>query len=71
MYDHDVSDSENENVSLEPKAAKETIDFKEVKRVDHILASLQRKVNHTLFIFIFLHNYIFSNSVHLGHVFFS
>ncbi|XP_024986835.1 mediator of RNA polymerase II transcription subunit 6 isoform X2 [Cynara cardunculus var. scolymus] len=37
-------DSENEGVSLEPKAAKESIDFKEVKRVDHILASLQRKL---------------------------
>ncbi|KVH90317.1 Mediator complex, subunit Med6 [Cynara cardunculus var. scolymus] len=39
-----VLDSENEGVSLEPKAAKESIDFKEVKRVDHILASLQRKL---------------------------
>ncbi|CAK9174527.1 unnamed protein product [Ilex paraguariensis] len=37
-------DTENENATLESKAAKETIDFKEVKRVDHILASLQRKV---------------------------
>ncbi|GJT59501.1 mediator of RNA polymerase II transcription subunit 6 [Tanacetum coccineum] len=37
-------DPENENTSLEPKAAKEAIDFKEVKRVDHILASLQRKL---------------------------
>ncbi|PWA74244.1 mediator of RNA polymerase II transcription subunit 6 [Artemisia annua] len=37
-------DPENENTSVEPKAAKEAIDFKEVKRVDHILASLQRKL---------------------------
>ncbi|CAK9184904.1 unnamed protein product, partial [Ilex paraguariensis] len=37
-------DTENENATLESKAAKETIDFKEVKRVDHILASLQRKL---------------------------
>lgn len=37
-------DSENENTSLEPKAIKETIDVKEVKRVDLILASLQRKL---------------------------
>ncbi|KAL0341946.1 UNVERIFIED_CONTAM: Mediator of RNA polymerase II transcription subunit [Sesamum calycinum] len=37
-------DAENESTSSEPKAAKETIDFKELKRVDHILASLQRKL---------------------------
>ncbi|XP_076934839.1 mediator of RNA polymerase II transcription subunit 6-like [Bidens hawaiensis] len=37
-------DSEDEKTSLEPKSAKETIDVKEVKRVDHILASLQRKL---------------------------
>ncbi|WMV57565.1 hypothetical protein MTR67_050950 [Solanum verrucosum] len=36
--------SENERSASESKAAKETIDFKELKRVDHILASLQRKV---------------------------
>ncbi|PNX73955.1 mediator of RNA polymerase II transcription subunit 6-like protein [Trifolium pratense] len=36
-------DSENETTIPEPKAAKETIDLKEIKRVDHILASLQRK----------------------------
>lgn len=41
-------DTENESASSEPKAAKETIDFKELKRVDHILASLQRKVYHIL-----------------------
>uniref|UniRef100_A0A2N9G1T2 Uncharacterized protein n=2 Tax=Fagus sylvatica TaxID=28930 RepID=A0A2N9G1T2_FAGSY len=34
----------DESVALEPKVPKETIDFKEVKRVDHILASLQRKL---------------------------
>lgn len=38
-------DSENETTIPEPKAAKETIDLKEIKRVDHILASLQRKVS--------------------------
>ncbi|KAI7729978.1 hypothetical protein M8C21_020572, partial [Ambrosia artemisiifolia] len=37
-------DSEDDSTSHEPKATKETIDFKEVKRVDHILASLQRKL---------------------------
>lgn len=41
-------DAENESTSSEPKAAKETIDFKELKRVDHILASLQRKVKQLL-----------------------
>ncbi|KAJ7951679.1 Mediator of RNA polymerase II transcription subunit 6 [Quillaja saponaria] len=37
-------DSENEPSIIESKAGKETIDFKEVRRVDHILASLQRKL---------------------------
>ncbi|KAG2722816.1 hypothetical protein I3760_02G144400 [Carya illinoinensis] len=37
-------DAENDSPALESKFAKETIDFKEVKRVDHILASLQRKL---------------------------
>ncbi|CAJ1951045.1 unnamed protein product [Sphenostylis stenocarpa] len=37
-------DSENETALVESKTAKETIDIKEVKRVDHILASLQRKL---------------------------
>ncbi|XP_042048257.1 mediator of RNA polymerase II transcription subunit 6-like [Salvia splendens] len=37
-------DAENESASSEPKAPKETINFKELKRVDHILASLQRKL---------------------------
>lgn len=37
-------DTENESATLVPKAPKETIDLKEVKRIDHILASLQRKV---------------------------
>uniref|UniRef100_A0A1D1XKU8 Mediator of RNA polymerase II transcription subunit 6 n=1 Tax=Anthurium amnicola TaxID=1678845 RepID=A0A1D1XKU8_9ARAE len=37
-------DADNESPSLEPKTGKETIDFKEVVRVDHILAQLQRKV---------------------------
>lgn len=35
-------DSENESEEVKP--GKETINFKEVKRVDHILASLQRKL---------------------------
>lgn len=38
-------DTEKETTVPEPKAAKETIDLKEIKRVDHILASLQRKVS--------------------------
>ncbi|BFG24346.1 hypothetical protein CerSpe_106200 [Prunus speciosa] len=37
-------DSENEAAAFESKVTKETIDFKEVKRVDHILQSLQRKL---------------------------
>lgn len=37
-------DTENESATLVPKAPKEIIDLKEVKRIDHILASLQRKV---------------------------
>ncbi|KAK1311702.1 Mediator of RNA polymerase II transcription subunit 6 [Acorus calamus] len=37
-------DSENESVSSETKPVKEMIDFKEVKRVDHILGSLLRKL---------------------------
>ncbi|KAK3227881.1 hypothetical protein Dsin_007743 [Dipteronia sinensis] len=36
-------DPENESATLESEVTKETIDLKEVKRVDHILASLQRK----------------------------
>ncbi|KAL5056359.1 hypothetical protein RYX36_037041 [Vicia faba] len=37
-------DTEKETTVPEPKATKETIDLKEIKRVDHILASLQRKL---------------------------
>lgn len=37
-------DAGNESSALESKASKEMINFKEVKRIDHILASLQRKV---------------------------
>eukprot|EP00262_Sarcandra_glabra_P007042 TRINITY_DN19610_c0_g1_i1.p1 TRINITY_DN19610_c0_g1~~TRINITY_DN19610_c0_g1_i1.p1 ORF type:complete len:281 (-),score=31.95 TRINITY_DN19610_c0_g1_i1:246-1088(-) len=37
-------DDENESASFEPKIGKEPIDFKEIKRVDHILASIQRKL---------------------------
>lgn len=37
----------DEIAASESKASKETIDFKEIKRVDHILASLQRKVIYT------------------------
>ncbi|KAI5639558.1 hypothetical protein M9H77_00633 [Catharanthus roseus] len=37
-------DSENETAAPDLKAIKETIDFKEIKRVDHILASMQRKL---------------------------
>lgn len=40
----DAVDAENESGGLESKVAKETIALKELKRVDHILASLQRKV---------------------------
>ncbi|XP_052183389.1 mediator of RNA polymerase II transcription subunit 6 isoform X2 [Diospyros lotus] len=38
------NDAENGSTAFEPKVGKETIDFKEVKRIDHILASLQRKL---------------------------
>ncbi|KAM7480511.1 hypothetical protein LguiA_028724 [Lonicera macranthoides] len=37
-------DAENESAALDTKVAKEMIDFKEVVRVDRILASLQRKL---------------------------
>ncbi|CAH9052530.1 unnamed protein product [Cuscuta europaea] len=37
-------DAENEGGHAEKKVPKEAIDFKELKRVDHILASLQRKL---------------------------
>ncbi|XP_020588481.1 mediator of RNA polymerase II transcription subunit 6 [Phalaenopsis equestris] len=37
-------DSEAEGTSSETKVVKEAIDIKELKRVDHILASLQRKL---------------------------
>ncbi|KAM0981262.1 hypothetical protein ACFX2A_014616 [Malus domestica] len=37
-------DSENEAAAFESKVTKETIDFKEVKRVDLILQSLQCKL---------------------------
>ncbi|KAI9160550.1 hypothetical protein LWI28_009292 [Acer negundo] len=39
-----VLDAENEGATLESKVTKENIDFKEVKWVDHILASLQHKL---------------------------
>ncbi|KAI3908720.1 hypothetical protein MKW98_029270 [Papaver atlanticum] len=37
-------DGENESTGTETKVVKETIDFKEVKRIDHILGALQRKL---------------------------
>ncbi|RZC63901.1 hypothetical protein C5167_025651 [Papaver somniferum] len=37
-------DGENEITGTETKVVKETIDFKEVKRIDHILGALQRKL---------------------------
>ncbi|KAJ8755774.1 hypothetical protein K2173_024318 [Erythroxylum novogranatense] len=37
-------DTDNDGVASESKAGKEMVDFKEVKRIDHILASLQRKL---------------------------
>lgn len=43
-------DSESESASLEPKIGKEMIDYKDVKRVDHILAALQRKVTNVFFL---------------------
>lgn len=39
------ADSETEGNSSETKVVKEAIDIKELKRVDHILASLQRKLH--------------------------
>ncbi|KAF6147699.1 hypothetical protein GIB67_003030 [Kingdonia uniflora] len=43
-YCNDIVDGDNEGPAFEPKAAKEAINFKEVKRVDHLLASLHRKL---------------------------
>ena len=40
----DAVDVENDSTASEPKVAKEAIDFRDVKRIDHIIASLQRKV---------------------------
>lgn len=37
-------DGETESAASDPKAAKEVIDFKELKRVDHLLIKLQRKL---------------------------
>ncbi|KAF4404152.1 mediator of RNA polymerase II transcription subunit 6 [Cannabis sativa] len=37
-------DSENDSAALEPKVAKEAIDFRDVKRIDHIIGTLQRKL---------------------------
>lgn len=48
-------DAENESAALDTKVAKETIDFKEVVRVDHIIASLQRKVTSCIWTICFDH----------------
>ncbi|KAI4325698.1 hypothetical protein MLD38_031074 [Melastoma candidum] len=37
-------DAEDENPPIDSKSSKEAIDIKEVRRIDHILASLQRKL---------------------------
>lgn len=39
------TDSESDDANDDSAATKETIDLRELKRVDHILASLQRKVS--------------------------
>lgn len=39
-----TADAENEESNSESITGKEAIDLKELKRVDHILATLQRKV---------------------------
>lgn len=57
LFHYAAVDAENEGATVDSKPVKETIDLKEVKRVDLILASLQRKVtlfsenesSHTLF----------------------
>ncbi|RVX17163.1 Mediator of RNA polymerase II transcription subunit 6 [Vitis vinifera] len=49
-------DAENENPALESKVGKETIDFKEVMRVDQILASLQRKDEVQSCILVLIHD---------------
>ena len=38
--------AEDEDADREPKPVKEAIDRKEVMRVEHILAQLQRRVKH-------------------------
>lgn len=61
----DAVDSENEAAAFESKVTKETIDFKEVKRVDHILQSLQRKViMHSIATNIIPCSYIEMNKFH-------
>lgn len=40
----DLVEDEDESSTTKSQASKETINFKEVKRIDHILTSLHRKV---------------------------
>lgn len=57
---YDAVDTENESETFEPKGGKEAIDFKEVKRVDHILASLQRKVTCNFFVLMLIYYIVWS-----------
>ena len=59
LFSHGSVDSENESEEVKP--AKGTIDFKEVKRVDRILASLQRKVTQ-ISIYWYCMSFIFSTT---------
>lgn len=43
-------ETESDAATTESKIQKEAIDVKELKRIDHILASLQRKVIWSLFV---------------------
>lgn len=44
-----VTDAESDDANDDSTAGKETYDLREIKRVDHILASLQRKVSYTYY----------------------
>lgn len=64
----DAVDAESESTASESLSAKETIDIKEVKRVDHILASLLRKVDFVTIMFISLANRIRKRIIHKSEI---
>ena len=45
-----VIDGESDDTADDAVASKETIDIRELKRIDHIINSLQRKVSYTMIV---------------------